>query len=91
MTLRTNPDSIARLSGEIDTSTSRLKAARPAPGADAGPSTAAVTTTVAQLMRAAAGLAETTAKTADDLQANKTTYANVEDHNTGLFNRIQPR
>lgn len=88
MTLRTDPAALSRLAGEIDTSLDRLKAARPAPGADVGPSTPAVMETVAQLMRAAAGLTQTTAMTANDLQANKATYANVEDHNTGLFKRI---
>lgn len=91
MTLRTDPAAIARLAGELDTSLDRLKAARPAPGTDAGPSTPAVTETVAQLMRAAAGLTQTTATAAGDLQTNKATYSNVEDHNTGLFNRIAAR
>lgn len=90
MTLRTDPADVARLAGEIDTSMDGLTRAQPAPGADAGPSTPSVTEAAAQLMRADAGLAETTATMVDDLQANQATYADVEDHNTGLLNRIQP-
>lgn len=90
MTLRTDPAAIGRLAGELDTATNGLTRAHPAPGAGAGPSTPAVMETVAQLMRAAAGLADTTATTAEDLQANKATYANVEDSNVGLLNRVQP-
>lgn len=90
MTLRTDPAALARLAEDINTSINGLTRAQPAPGADAGPSTPAVTETVAQLMRADAGLTDTTAKTAEDLQANTTTYATSEDHNTGLLNHIQP-
>lgn len=88
MTLRTDPAALGRLAGEIDMSMDGLTRAQPAPGADAGPATPAVMETVAQLMRAAAGLIETSATTVADLQANKTTYAGVEGHNTGLLGEI---
>lgn len=91
MTLRTDPEIIDRLAGTLRSATDRLAAAKPAPGADAGPSSAAVAETVAHLMRATAGLLETTAKTADDLHANKATYASTEDVNVGLFRAQAPR
>lgn len=89
--MRADPAFIGGLGDELDQSMRALADAKPAPGADAGPSTAAVGATVAELMRAAAGLAETTAKTADDLHSNKHTYATVEDENVGLFGKIEPQ
>lgn len=88
MSFRTDPALIDRLAGVVQDSTTGLNGAAPAPGADAGPSTAAVAETVAELMRAAAGLAEMTAKMTDDLHANKTTYASTDDANTGLFGQL---
>ena len=90
MAIRTDPAAIDGLAGTLHAATGRLAAAKPAPGADAGPSSAAVAETVAQLMRAAAGLLKTTAKTADDLHANKATYAGTEDANVGLFRAQAP-
>lgn len=91
VTIRTDPATIDRLAGTLRAATSRLAAAKPAPGADAGPSSAAVVETVAHFMRAAAGLQETTTKAADDLNANKATYASTEDANVGLFRAQAPR
>lgn len=89
--MRTDPNEIGAMAEDLRRSTDRLGAAKPAPDADAGPSDAAVSATVAELMRAAAGLAETTSKTAGDLDANKVTYATTEDENVGRFGRINPR
>ncbi|QUG99813.1 hypothetical protein HUO13_02455 [Saccharopolyspora erythraea] len=89
MTVRVDPATIDRLAGVVQDSTGSLKGAAPAPGADAGPSTAAVAETVAELMRAAAGLTELTTKMADDLHANRSTYASTEDNNIGIFNQVQ--
>ncbi|WP_092923194.1 hypothetical protein [Actinopolyspora alba] len=87
--MRADPAFIAELGNELERSTEGLRNRIPAPRADAGPSTQAIAATVAEVLRAAAGLTETTFDTADDLHANRATYATVEDDNTGRFEGLE--
>lgn len=83
-----DPVLLDRIAGVVRDSATELGAAAPASGVDAGPSTAMVNETVAELMRAAAGLVETTNTMAGDLHANRNTYVSTEDTNVGLFNQV---
>ncbi|EQD83802.1 hypothetical protein N599_23365 [Saccharopolyspora erythraea D] len=69
----------------MEVSTTELGKAQPLPPADAGASSAAVSATLADLMRAAAGYVETVHKGAADLDANKADYAATDDSNSGMF------
>lgn len=90
MTVRTDPEALGGLASDLRGSTDRLGATKPAAEADAGPSSAAVSATVAEFMRTAAGVAEAASKTAGDLDANKATYASTEDDNVGLLGQARP-
>lgn len=90
LNVRADPAAIGGLAGDLRGSTDRLGATKPAAEADAGPSSAAVSATVAELMRTAAGFAETTNKTADDLDLNKATYASTEDSNVEELGQAGP-
>lgn len=91
MSFRVDPATIDALAADLDTATRKLAEGKPAPEADAGPSSAAVTATVAELMRTAAGLVEVTSKAAGDLRANKMTYAGTDESNEGMFSQLGPR
>ncbi len=88
MNVRIDPATLARLAGELERSTDELGKAQPLPPADAGPSSAAVSATVADLLRAAAGYVETAHRGAADLDANKADYASTDDANSGLFDKL---
>ncbi|WP_243789895.1 MULTISPECIES: hypothetical protein [Saccharopolyspora] len=91
MNVRVDPETLAALAGELEQSSSKLAHAQPAPEADAGPSGPAVNETLAELMRAAAGLAEETAKTADALHSGKAVYLDTDAANADQINQIRPR
>lgn len=90
MTLRTDPAALGQIADGLERSTESLGAAKPAPEADAGSSSAGVSATLAELMRAAAGLVETTSTTADDVHHSAHTYADTDHSNAGQINQIQP-
>ncbi|WP_433870099.1 hypothetical protein [Saccharopolyspora sp. CA-218241] len=76
------------MAGDLEQSTEALGEARPLPPADAGPSSAAVSATAADLLRAAAGYVEVAHRGAADLDANSADYASTDDANSGLFQRM---
>ncbi|MBB5155853.1 hypothetical protein [Saccharopolyspora phatthalungensis] len=88
MNVRIDPDFLARLARELDNSTNRLGDSPPSPEADAGPSSGAVSATLADLLQAAAGMAETVSRAAADLDANKATYAGTDEVNEGMFRSL---
>lgn len=90
MTLRTDPAALDHLASDLERSSSHLGATKPPPEADAGASSAAVSATMAELLRAAAGLVETTSKTADGVHTSARTYADTDEANAGKINKIQP-
>lgn len=89
MTLRTDPAALDQLAGDLERSTEPLGTAKAAPEADAGPSSAAISATLAELMRAAAGLVETTSTTAENVHRSAHTYASTDQSNAGQINQIQ--
>lgn len=91
MNVRVYPETLAALAGELERSGEKLAHAKPAPEADAGPSGPAVNATLAELMRAIAGLAEETSKAADDLHSGKADYANTDANNADQISQIRPR
>ncbi|GAA0503069.1 hypothetical protein GCM10011581_27000 [Saccharopolyspora subtropica] len=88
MNVRIDPATLAELAGGIERSTDELGKAQPLPPGDAGPSSAAVSATVADLIRAAAGYVETVHRGAADLHANKATYIDTDDGNAGMFEQL---
>ncbi|MER5390946.1 hypothetical protein [Saccharopolyspora sp. NPDC002686] len=88
MNVRIDPANLSELAEGIERSTEELGKTQPLSPADAGPSSAAVAATAADLLRAAAGLVETVHKGAADLDANKTTYSGTDDTNAGMFDQL---
>jgi hypothetical protein len=86
--VRIDPAKLSELAGGMERSTDELGKVQPLPPGDAGPSSAAVSATVADLMRAAAGYVETVHKGAVDLDANKVTYSGADDTNSGMFEQL---
>nr|WP_221316291.1 hypothetical protein [Saccharopolyspora gloriosae] len=76
---------------DLERSTTALADSATAPEADAGPSGPAVHTTLGELIRAAAGLAEDTSRTVDDLHTGKATYTDIDANNADQFHQISPR
>lgn len=91
VSLQVSPETLAELAGELERSSNELAHTRPAPEADAGPSGPAVNATLAELMRAAAGLVEETTKTAGELHAGKGTYVNTDQSNADQIHQVGPR
>lgn len=91
MDVRVSPEMLSALADELERSSDTLAHAQPAPEADAGPSGPAVNATLAELMRAAAGLAEETSKTADALHSGKALYLDTDAANADQINQIRPR
>lgn len=87
MGFRADPDVIDRLAFGLHGSTAGMVRSAPPPEADAGPSSAAVTALIAELVRAAAGALEVTERTSAGLHANGSTYAAVDADNERLFHR----
>lgn len=90
MVMRTDPASLSQLASDLEGSGGALGAAKAMPEADAGASSAAVSATVAELTRAAAGLVETTSKGADAVHASAQTYADTDRSNAGQMSQVQP-
>lgn len=90
MTLRTDPAALDQLASDLTRSTEPGGTAKPAPEADAGSSSAAISATLAELMRAAAGLIETTSTTADNVHRSAHTYADTDQSSAGQIKQIQP-
>jgi uncharacterized protein YukE len=83
--VRIDPAKLAQIADRIERSTDELRNTQPLPPGDAGPSSAAVSATAADLIRAAAGYVETVHKGAADLDANKATYSDTDDGNAAMF------
>lgn len=88
MGVRIDPAKLAEMAGVMERSTDELGRAQPLPPGDAGSSSAAVSATVADLLRSAAGFVEIFHKGAEDLDANKATYSGTDDTNAGLFQQL---
>lgn len=91
MTVRVSPETLAPLADGLEGSSDKLTRSKPAPEADAGPSGPAVNETLAELMRAAAGLIDETSRTADDLRSGKASYADTDASNADEIHQIRPR
>ncbi|QUG99737.1 hypothetical protein HUO13_02025 [Saccharopolyspora erythraea] len=88
MGVRIDPAKLGEMAGGLQRATDDLSKARPLPPGDAGPSSAAVSATVADLLRAAAGYVETAHRGAADLDANKADYSSTDDDNSGMFRQL---
>ncbi|MGP4019843.1 hypothetical protein [Saccharopolyspora sp. 5N708] len=88
MSVRIDPVKLSEIAGSIERSTDELAKAQPLPPGDAGPSSAAVSATVADLLGAAAGYVETVHRGAADLDANKATYSGIDDSTAGMFDQL---
>ncbi|SFS93022.1 hypothetical protein SAMN05660874_04280 [Saccharopolyspora flava] len=86
--LRIEPSRLGVMAGDLERSTDELGSAQPLPPGDAGPSSAAVSATTADLLRVAAGFVETVHHGASDLDANKATYSGADDGNAGMFEQV---
>ena len=91
MNIRVEPGELDSLARELERSHDGLAEFGAPAEADAGPSGPAVNTTLAGLVRAAAGLAEQTWRTTGDLLAGKATYTEVDSHNAEQIHRTAPR
>lgn len=86
--VRIDPAKLAEMSGSLERSTDEMGKVQPLPPGDAGPSSAAISATVADLLRSAAGYVETVHRGAGDLDANKATYSGTDDANAGMFGQL---
>ncbi|GAA3355910.1 hypothetical protein [Saccharopolyspora gregorii] len=87
MGFRVDPDVIGRLAFGLHGSTAGMAISSPPPEVDAGPSSAAVTALIAELVRAAAGALEITERSSAELHANGSAYAAVDADNERFFHR----